>query len=383
MISIKRLLVFRLGFLGDTLVALPALAAVRSAFPQATITLLCDRVQHGDAQHNQTWAGDVLEGSGLVDDFLVLGKHNRSQSAMSQPMREVRLWQRLRRGRFDGLVYLEHNRRSRWQRVRDLFFFRSTGISRIWGLRGYPSLPRGRGVPGRMALVRVEREGTLLLRRLEREGLGVPVQPSADGWLSLNTCDELEAYRWRRTLAIDGGRPWVAIGPFSNMPAKVWPHERLIEAVGTLIRRFDVQPVVFGGAGDRDGVLDMTRRWGRGHVAAGGLGVRASAVVMRGCAMYLGNDTGAMHLAACVGLPCVAVFSSRDLPGLWEPTGVGHTVLRSDVPCANCQLTSCHEHAMRCMKEIGVARVVEACERTLSRVLPGREYPLPVVPSGA
>jgi ADP-heptose:LPS heptosyltransferase len=76
-----------------------------------------------------------------------------------------------------------------------------------------------------------------------------------------------------------------------------------------------------------------------------------------------------MHLAAAVGLPCVALFSARDEAGKWEPMGnpIGspHHVLRKQVPCAGCMLVRCEAQDRLCLRLIAVDEVLEAAESVL------------------
>lgn len=85
-----------------------------------------------------------------------------------------------------------------------------------------------------------------------------------------------------------------------------------------------------------------------------------SAAVLKRSRGYLGNDTGTMHLAAMVGVPCVALFSARDYPGQWEPYGHGHAVLRHETDCAGCMLEVCHERGNECLRLISEEEVFEA-----------------------
>jgi ADP-heptose:LPS heptosyltransferase len=94
--------------------------------------------------------------------------------------------------------------------------------------------------------------------------------------------------------------------------------------------------------------------------------VRESAALMESARFYLGNDTGVMHLAAAVGLCCVAVFSARNWPGIWEPYGKGHRMLRFDVPCSGCHLTVCDKD-LHCLREITVEQVYQACVEVITR----------------
>ena len=78
----------------------------------------------------------------------------------------------------------------------------------------------------------------------------------------------------------------------------------------------------------------------------------AAAAVMARCDGYFGHDTGVMHLAAALNKPCVALFSSRDPAGMWDPYGEGHTILRiNGLPCANCGAVVCPKNDHPCMKQ--------------------------------
>ncbi len=122
-----------------------------------------------------------------------------------------------------------------------------------------------------------------------------------------------------------------------------------------------------GGAEDRPIAEVLLKSWKRGYSAAGALGLRPSAAAMARCRIYLGNDTGSMHLAVAVGVPCVAIFSSRAAPGLWYPYGEGHHVFRTPIDCEGCELQVCVERKMECIRRIGVDEVVEACAQAFAK----------------
>jgi ADP-heptose:LPS heptosyltransferase len=172
--------------------------------------------------------------------------------------------------------------------------------------------------------------------------------------------------RWIRKLPPAGGKCWVAVAPGSKMPAKKWPPERFEEVLNSLIEKYDVWPVVFGGPEDQAAGEYLARKWRRGYVAAGQLTVRQGIAAMGRCALYLGNDTGTMHMAVAAGIPCVAVFSSRDFPGKWYPYGNGHVVLRTPIKCEGCRLEKCIENEMRCILSINTEKVISAAEELLA-----------------
>ena len=96
--------------------------------------------------------------------------------------------------------------------------------------------------------------------------------------------------------------------------------------------------------------------------------MRQSAALLDRCKLFVGNDTGTMHLAAAGGLPCVALFSARDEQGKWDPMGGPHHVIRKSVPCAGCMLVQCVERDRLCLRLIEVDEVVAAAEDLLRRV---------------
>jgi ADP-heptose:LPS heptosyltransferase len=87
--------------------------------------------------------------------------------------------------------------------------------------------------------------------------------------------------------------------------------------------------------------------------------------LLRHCIFYLGNDTGPMHVAVAVGTRCVGVFSAHNPLGTWHPYGDNHIVLRRNIACQNCYLSTCVGKGLRCLTEIGVEEVWSACQRML------------------
>ncbi len=356
--STERILIFRTGSLGDTLVSVPAMAALREHYRGSRLDLLCDR-QVGKAY---VQAQDILEGSHLVDDFLFYPVDPSRLGKISKPFRMLRLIKQLRLRGYDKLVYLRQSRCRAKQVARDLRFFHYAGIREVIGAEGFEASPeRKSGKP----LPRLPHEADMLLGRLHRCGVPIP-RPGEGRWdLNLGEAEERAVEHWLPSRRRDGGYSWIAVGPGTKMPAKQWPVRRFEELITRLIEEEDVWPVVFGGPEDRETALSLVSRWGRGYVAAGKLGVRPAMSALRRCDLFVGNDTGTMHMAAAVGLPCVAMFSSRDLPGKWEPYGAGHVVLRTEIDCEGCMLETCIDRRMECILSISPERVLQACREIL------------------
>jgi len=143
------------------------------------------------------------------------------------------------------------------------------------------------------------------------------------------------------------------------MPAKRWAPERFLE-VGRQILAEDADNalIVVGGPEDRALGDDLCKRWGpRSLNLAGSVSVFGSAAALSRCAAYVGNDSGAMHLAGFVGVPCVAIFSARDVPGKWVPYGNNHRILRRHTDCAGCMLEVC-DRSNLCLTKIQTEAVL-------------------------
>jgi ADP-heptose:LPS heptosyltransferase len=366
----RRALVFRYGQIGDTIVALPALWAIRHSLPAAHLTLLSDAPLSG----RHLGPEQVLPPTALIDEFAryELPAGSGSLRSIFRSIREIRA------GRYDTLFYLAPSGRSPARRRRDLVFFRLAGISRFIAHRGF-NTPEPRA-PGR-PLPPVEHEADALLRRLELAGLAVPPPGKGCMDLRITSQERLQASEWwRRTAGAPPARStWFATGVGGKAPSQIWPLE-YYKAVGrTLIDQFDLTPVIFGGTEDAAAAGGLIAAWGRGYCAAGSLSVRQAAAAMSDALFYLGNDTGTMHLAAAAGVPCVAIFSARNEPGRWHPYGAGHHVLRLSPPCEACERQVCNRN-LECLRGISPETVFQCCAAVVraARANPGgRRTPPP------
>src|SRR5439155_161076 len=122
----------------------------------------------------------------------------------------------------------------------------------------------------------------------------------------------------------------------------------------------------------------LLNHWGRRYNAAGALGIRSGLAAMKRCRLFVGNDTGTMHMAAAVGVRCVAIFSSRERPGLWYPHGSGHRVFRTTIECEGCGLVECLERGNECIKSITTDDVLNACREILAGFQNGEIVPVAV-----
>lgn len=356
----QKILIFRIGFLGDTLVSLPAISVIREKFPDASLFLLSQRV----INEKRVIGKEIFEGSGIFEDYIGYPVDHRFIWSILLPFHFLKLLIQLKKRNFDSLVYLSPARRSPRQIARDRIFFKLAGIKKIIGMDGFHKLPaKVAGQP----LPEVWHEADLLLDRLKASGLEVPPRLSGKMDLNLKENEEQNLKTLLTQLPKDNGYTWIGIGPGGKKQVSIWPIERYLEIGEKLITKYQIWPVVFGGEEDRELGEELLKTWGCGYNLAGVLPVRLAALALRRCQLYLGNDTGTIHLAALAKVPCVGIYSSHEIPGWWYPYGAGHKVFRTAIECEGCGLFECVEKKKECILSIGVDEVFKACEAVLDR----------------
>jgi lipopolysaccharide heptosyltransferase II len=159
---------------------------------------------------------------------------------------------------------------------------------------------------------------------------------------------------------VKNARPVIGLCPGAEYgPAKRWLPERFAEVVRIVHECAEAEWKVFGVEKDRpitDAIITAAKV--PCTDLAGKTTLAELMAELRTCDLLLTNDTGTMHLAAFLGVPTVSIFGSTE-PTLTGPLGANHRVLRHHVECSPCFLRECPID-FRCMKAIGVTEVVEA-----------------------
>jgi heptosyltransferase-3 len=359
--AMPRALVYRPGSLGDTLVSLPAIAEIRRQYPEHRLSLLTESPVAGSTRVSP-WT--VLKETGWFEDVYFYDV--RPASAAGR-WRNVSLAMRLRGTGYHDIFSLAPPRTTRQLRVDSCIFRGVVGAARYHAARR-ASWP----IPVDVDPAHVEHEGLRLLRIVDdAAGAG-----SLDNFrLAVPEIDQAMGRGLLNDLGVRPDQMLVGVGPGSGRSATTWPAERFAAVGSALLGQFrDVVLLAIGGARERRLCDELCAAWGpRSHNLAGRLSVFGSASVLSRCATFIGNDSGPTHLAAMVGIPCVAIFSARNAPGQWEPLGRHHVVLEDRPECAGCMLDDCVHEANKCLTRIGTGRVVrEAISLIESR---GRMWP--------
>ena len=304
-------LIFRLGSIGDTVVALPCFHAIARAYPGQRRVLLTNELTSKRASS----AESVLDGTGLIDEVIYYPVGDFS------PRQVASLIRKIRRIRPATLLYLAE-RPTAGPVYRDFAFFKAAGVPRIVGLPWNKGLRACRVDPRTQEL---EYEAERLARLLEDT---LPVDLSPANWdLKLCAAELATAERWLDS--IGPARPVLAIAPGAKIAAKDWGAGNWAALLKCVAAQFaDMGLVLVGAADERALCADLAPLW-QGPVLnlSGTLTPRETAAVLRRCRLLICHDSGPMHLAASQQTRCLALFGNTNRPRKWYPFGGGHRVI--------------------------------------------------------
>ena len=345
-----RLLVYRLGSLGDTILALPCFHLIRAAFPEARITVLTNAPVSGKAAALES----ILGTTGLIDEVIPypLGLRDPGQ------VRALR--SRLRAGKFDQVISLTAAR-GLASSLRDQLFFRLCGIRRITGI---PWRRRDLICGLQPDGVLYESEARRLLRRISELG---EIDLAERRWLDLRLTppERSEAGHLLAEAHFTGRFIAASIG--TKSPLNDWGQNNWARLLTELSRRHpELGLALLGSADEEEPSATLLKKWSGPRInLCGKTSPRLSAALLERATLFLGHDSGPMHLAAAAGVRCVAIFSARCPPGQWFPIGLGHIPL---YPCSfwNPKRTADLTYQQQALASIGVDVVLAAIEQTLA-----------------
>ncbi|MBS1798903.1 MAG: glycosyltransferase family 9 protein [Acidobacteria bacterium] len=342
----KRVLIYRLGSLGDTLIALPALHLVARAFPNAERRMLTNVPVSVKAPP----AAAILDHTGLVHGFIRYAVGTRSVLELAK------LWWTIRRWRPDVLVYLGSSRGVE-SAQRDARFFRLCGIRQLIGVPVTEDMQQNRWQQEAQAL---EPEAERLARNIALLGDARLNDPAS--W-DLHLTEEEKA---RADAALGPLRemPLIAVSVGTKVQSKDWGRDNWRALLAQLAVLHPGYGLALSGAPEESEASEFAgdgwRQSGGGPVVnlCGRLTPRESAAAFRRARIFIGHDSGPMHLAAAVQTPCVAIFAARNKPRVWFPYGNRHRVLYHKTECWGCGLETCIVERKRCLTSITVDEVV-------------------------
>jgi heptosyltransferase-2 len=322
------------NWVGDCVLAIPALKSLRRAFPRAEIRVAA-----------KAGTGDLFTVTGLADGIVELPEENGWQGLR-------RAIPKVREGAFDAGLLLTNSFGS-------AVLFRLGGVPERWGYAADGrSLLLTKTVPRpRPAAPRHHVHYYLDLLA----GLGLETLPP-ELRIVLPAKDLEEAGERLKRLGVDPARPLVTLCPGASYgPAKRWPAGSFAAAATLVQERHGAEVLIVGSASETDiaeAVRQPMKR--QPHILTGSTTLRQLMGVIARSTLVMANDSGPMHLANALGVPVVGVFGPTN-PAVTGPFAPPSRVVKADVPCWPCTYRQCPlDH--RCLALVAPAEVAAAAE---------------------
>jgi ADP-heptose:LPS heptosyltransferase len=169
----------------------------------------------------------------------------------------------------------------------------------------------------------------------------------------------------------------IAVGPGARAPRRRWPLSHFGTLGGHLVREYNARLLILGERVDDALGQELERGIGDALInMVGRTTLRQAGALLRRCQLYVGNDSGVMHLAAAAGVPVIEISAHpaeglplhANSPKRFGPWGVPHCVLQPERPRSPCS-GACEATDAHCIREITVERVEEAAIQHLREIL--------------
>src|SRR5215472_1243769 len=304
------ILVIDFGQLGDVVLSLPALRAIREKFPRARITAVVGKP-----------SDEIVRLSGYADTTLGVDRVAlRDGPKLNSIARIVRLVKRVRDQKFDFVIDLHSLSET------NLLGFLSGAPQRLFARRAGRSLDFLANFTPAPPVEADHRRRHLTDRYLDvLLPLGVKQADRIPRLRSRAEDDRFVAYLLQKEKA-DVGAPLIGLFPGAGHPSRRWPLERFAELADYLVRNDAVRPIVFLGPEERSMARGIKKAFPASTIVFDRLTIPQLAAAQARLAVFISNDTGPMHVAAAVGTPVVLLLDRR-APESYLPVGAEHHVI--------------------------------------------------------
>jgi lipopolysaccharide heptosyltransferase I len=343
-----RILIVKLGSIGDVVHTLPALALIRQTLPQAEVSWVVERK-----------AAEILRDNPLLDrlievDTKVLRRGLMSGETLRAPRQQLR---RLRASAFDMALDFQGL-------LKSASIARLSGAHRIFGFaREGLREPASRFLLSKTIFVPKQ---THVIRKnlaLVSGALNVPIPGNSSDLefpITVSSDHENEA-----KTAVNGVEDYAILNPGGGWPTKLWSPARFGALADQLWNRHGIQSLICYGPGESELAQTAVDSSHSGFTRKVSLSLKGFYALAKRAQVYVGGDTGPTHIAVAAGTPIVGLFGPTEWWRNGSPRENDVCVERTDIDCR----VDCHRRACAnwiCM-DIEVERVLEAVTERLKR----------------
>ncbi len=347
----EKILIVRLSALGDVVRCLPALAALRAAFPLAHIGWIVEAA-----------SADIVQNHPYLDEVIVMPRKDwsrRGKNPLKMPgvlLEMRRLFRSLRERGYNTAVDFQGNMRSAW-------VVRQSGADRRLGFAS-PASKEGSARSYTQTYRPPEGAHRLMWNMGLLSLLGIE-NPEVRWCLPDFSAHQAEVERIIAKFSAQG--PLVVMHPgVSAFGAyKQWPAERFAGLAARLRDELGARVLLTRGPDEQELCLDIERQAGEGVLVAPLVSLRGLAALIGRADLFVGADTGPMHIAAAAGVPLVTIFGPKDEklygPYCEQPA----ELVFGEAECRPCKKRRCEDPV--CVTGVSVERVFDAAKKILAR----------------
>lgn len=342
----KRILITRTDRMGDVVLSLPAIKAVKEAFPSAHITVMV-----------QPRMDDLLKGNPHIDEVIVYDKNKKHKGIL----RNIGFVSQLRSKKFDAALIFHTTKRI------NLLCFLAGIPRRIGYARGKADfLLTDRLENAKKAGEKHEAEYSLDILRY----LGIAPEFS-NPVIYVSAEDEKKAEDILKGLGIAPGEKFVILHPGASCVSKMWPLENFARTGDMLIENLKIKVMINlapsqTGLGEK--VKGMMKNKPVFYCEPTTLGELAA--LFKRAGLVISNDSGPAHVASAVGIPVISIFG-RNQKGLspvrWMPLGNKAIAVHKDVGCTECPAHNCKKGFL-CLKAITPEEILKEAKKLLEGI---------------
>jgi ADP-heptose:LPS heptosyltransferase len=345
--QIERIAIFRALYLGDMLLAVPALRSIRAGFPDAEITLI-----------GLPWATDFSRRfSHYIDRFVEFAGYPGIAEVEVDPVRTRRFLEDQRTYGYDLVIQMHGNGQTSNPFVLELKGRMTAGYYEKTEKSYRARLTFGMPYPDHWPEV---------LRNLGLAKLLGCDSNSTALEFPLFQEDHIAATNLLRELP-RAHRPWIGLHTGSRSPSRRWPARYFAQVADYFVNRYNAQIVLTGSFDDSSTVQEVAGYMKAqplnlaGKTSLGGL-----AALISKLGLFISNDTGPSHIANAVDTPSLTIFGPVD-PRRWASLDQArHPILRKPVECSPCRYWECPiDH--RCLEWLKPMAVIGTAEKLLTR----------------
>jgi len=376
-LDIKKILVVKLDHIGDVLLATPVITNLRLHYPHAHIAMLVG-----------SWSKQVVKCNPHIDEILCYDSPFFCRSGGGATLKEaMQMLRRLKSERYDLIVELRGDfltlalamlkggkyrldrsmqrvlkkLRTSFKATMNLVFVILSVVKNLLKRvtkRSFATLK----MTGIRVIITKEDKPTYSEHEVEinldvlRSG-EIPIT-SRKTFFNVPSETQTWARGFFSEIGIDISRPIVAIHPGSPVPLKRWPAERFAKLADILIER-KTQVLFLGGIDEKRLVEEIQSQMRHNSVnIAGRTNLQQLGAVLQNCHLFIGNDSGPMHIAAAVGTRVIGLFGPSS-PQRFGPFGDNCTAIRKEPDCPPCMKNDCRLGEEGCIVEISVEDVLD------------------------